>query len=169
MYFAFLRAYFASLVPPSVFGFLTWIAGNNFSPFYSFAIVLWSVCFVEWWRIKERMLSIRWGTYNASLATPRGQFKGTVQQIDPVSGNSIKIQPWHVTELRVLSSVPIIFVFAALLIAVISGVFTTEVLLTEVYDGPFQSVLKFLPIMLFVGIVPQVSSFSGQRWYVCGS
>lgn len=163
MYFAFLRSYFAALVPPSVVGFMTWAAGGSFSPLYSFAIVLWSVLFVEWWRIRERILAVRWGTYNASLATPRAQFKGIVDKIDPITGEQKKSQPWHVTELRQLFSVPILLGAAAVLIFCICGIFTTEVLLTEVYTGPGQAVLKYLPIVLFAGIVPQVSLCSSDH------
>lgn len=156
MYFAFLRAYFTALVPPSVLGFVTWASGGSFSPLYSFAIVLWSVLFVEWWRIRERIFAVRWGTYNASLATPRAQFKGTVEKIDPITGQKKKDQPWHVTELRQLFSVPVLIGAAIVLMICICGIFTTEVLLTEVYTGPGQAILKYLPIVLFAGIVPQV-------------
>lgn len=159
MYFAFLRYYFAALIPATAVGVLTWAASTgSFSPLYSIAIVLWSILFVEWWKIKERKLAVRWGTYKASLATPRAQFKGVETKLDPVSGEKINHQPWHITELRVLSSVPVVLAFAAILVAVICGVFTTEVLLTEVYDGPGKALLKFVPIILFVGIVPQVCS-----------
>lgn len=61
-------------------------------------------------------------------------------------------------EARLLSSVPVLLFFAAFLVAVITAIFTVEVLINEVYEGTGQRFLSLLPTILFAGLVPQVCS-----------
>lgn len=157
MYFEFLRFYFLALAAPAFFGLSTWLAGFFFSRLYSIILVLWSICFIEAWKLRERQLSVRWGTYGISQQ-PRVRIGWKPEQYitSAVTGERIANAKWYTRELRTLASVPVVFAFAAVLALVISFIFATEVVVNEVYGGPGKSVLSFLPIGLFATVVPQV-------------
>lgn len=99
-----------------------------YSAIYSGMLMIWSVGFVEYWRIQERLLSIRWGT--------RGSFKverRRAQYEDVAGGGSF---PWWKRELRILASVPIILFFAAILGSLLTAIFMFEAFVTRLYTGP---------------------------------
>ena len=50
---------------------------NNFSPVFSFFIALWAVCMLEFWKRKEKSVSIEWGTVGCEDDEPdRPTFHG---------------------------------------------------------------------------------------------
>ena len=162
MYFEFLRFYFLGLALPAFFGLTTWLGGFYFSRLYSVLLVIWSIVFIEAWKLRERQLSVRWGTYGLSKQ-PRLRFGWKPEQYitSAVTGEKVPHAPWYTRELRTAASVPVVFAFAAALGLVISTIFATEVIVNEVYGGPGKSVLSFLPIGLFATVVPQVVGL----WY----
>ena len=83
---------------------------------------MWAVTFVEWWRIRQRVLSVRWGT--------RGSFR--------VEKRRAAYHPieWWRRELRILSSVPVVLTFASILACVLTGIFIFEAFVTQLYKGP---------------------------------
>ena len=90
--------------------------------------MIWSTGFVEYWRIRERLLSIRWGT--------RGSFrveKRRAQYEDIVGGGSF---PWWQRDLRVLASIPVIIFFATVLASVLTAIFIFEAFVSRLYTGP---------------------------------
>jgi len=162
MYFEFLRFYFLALAIPAFFGLTSWMGGFYFSRLYSFILVIWSVLFVEAWKLRERQLSVQWGTYGLSKqARVRVGWKPEATITSAVTGEKVPHAPWYHRELRTAASIPVVFAFAGVLGLVISFIFATEVVVNEVYGGPGKSLLSFLPIGLFATVVPQVVDL----WY----
>ncbi|KAM0790940.1 hypothetical protein ACM66B_004245 [Microbotryomycetes sp. NB124-2] len=158
LYFAFLRYYFRSLIVPATLGVIWYLAGLAFSPFYSVPVVVWSIWFVESWRIQERELAVEWGTYGVErVETERAQFKGIKRVVDPVTGVEHQHFPLSTRLVRQLSSVPALLGFAVLLAVLISIIYSIETIVGEVYDGPGKRYLTLVPTVLFVGVVPRVT------------
>ncbi|KIJ37486.1 hypothetical protein M422DRAFT_33795 [Sphaerobolus stellatus SS14] len=155
MYFGFLSAYTQSLVIPSALGIIFWFTGRAYSPVYSFLLSLWSLCWVEWWRIQEKALSVRWGTLGSFRTEKRrAQFRGEQGKSneEPVE----QAFPWWKREARVLASVPIILAFSVVLAALLTAIFVFEAFVTQLYRGPLHDYISFAPTVLFIALVPRV-------------
>lgn len=105
-YFAFLRSYFRSLVLPSLFGLYCWYKNSQFSSFYAIFISLYAVAFVEYWRVRERVLSVQWGSDGSKSVELTRQERGK--------------SAWYVRETKLLASLPILALFAMLLAALLT-------------------------------------------------
>ncbi|KAJ7036619.1 calcium-activated chloride channel-domain-containing protein [Mycena alexandri] len=143
MYFSFLHSYTQALVFPAVLGVLFYFFGSPYSPIYSILIVLWSVVYVEWWRVRERILSLRFGT--------RGSFRVERRRAQYVEGF-----PWWKHELRMVASLPVILLFAGVLLSILTGIFVFEAFVTQLYTGPGHKYIAFSPTILFVALVPRL-------------
>ncbi|KAJ6580774.1 calcium-activated chloride channel-domain-containing protein [Mycena capillaripes] len=143
MYFSFLHSYTQALVFPAVLGVFFFFFGSPYSPIYSILIVLWSVVYVEWWRVRERILSLRFGT--------RGSFRVEKRRALYVEGF-----PWWKHELRMIASLPVILLFAAVLVSILTGIFVFEAFVTQLYTGPGHKYIAFSPTVLFVALVPRL-------------
>ncbi|KAF9074154.1 calcium-activated chloride channel-domain-containing protein [Rhodocollybia butyracea] len=145
LYFAFLDSYTRALVLPAVLGVSFYFFGTSYSPIYSLLTVLWAIGFVEWWRVRERLIALRFGT--------RGSFRVEKRraQYDPKF-------PWWKREIRILASLPIILAFVALLSALMTGIFVFEAFVTQLYTGPGHKFISFSPTVIFVILVPRLVS-----------
>ncbi|KAF8159945.1 calcium-activated chloride channel-domain-containing protein [Crassisporium funariophilum] len=142
LYFAFLSSYTRSLVVPASLGLAAHFLLPPYAPVYSILLCVWSIGFVEWWRIHERILSLRFGT--------RGSFRVEKQRAQYKQG-----MQWWARELRVIASVPVIIIFAGILSAILTGIFVFEAFVAQLYQGPGKQVITFLPTLLFVILVPR--------------
>ncbi|KAJ6504498.1 calcium-activated chloride channel-domain-containing protein, partial [Mycena vulgaris] len=143
MYFSFLHSYTQALVFPAALGVLFFLFGSPYSPIYSILVVLWSVIYVEWWRVRERILSLRFGT--------RGSFRVEKRRAQYIDGF-----PWWKRELRMVASLPVILLFAAVLVSILTGIFVFEAFVTQLYTGPGHKYIAFSPTVLFVALVPRL-------------
>ncbi|KAF8120707.1 calcium-activated chloride channel-domain-containing protein [Boletus edulis] len=143
LYFFFLTAYTRALIFPSVLGVLYYFFGTPYSVVYSTLLFIWSVVFVEWWRLQERILSVRWHT--------RGSFRVEKRRADFVPGF-----PWWRKEARKMTSIPVILLFASVLSIILTGVFILEAFVTQLYNGPGYRIVAFTPTLLFSALVPQL-------------
>ncbi|KAJ7691956.1 calcium-activated chloride channel-domain-containing protein [Mycena rosella] len=143
MYFSFLHSYTQALVFPAALGVLFFLFGSPYSPAYSILVVLWSVVYVEWWRVRERILSLRFGT--------RGSFRVEKRRAQYIDGF-----PWWKRELRMIASLPVILLFAAVLVSLLTGIFVFEAFVTQLYTGPGHKYIAFSPTVLFVALVPRL-------------
>ncbi|KAJ6621490.1 calcium-activated chloride channel-domain-containing protein [Mycena sp. CBHHK59/15] len=142
MYFSFLHSYTQALTFPAILGVLFFFFGKPYSPLYSILIVLWSVVYVEWWRVRERILSLRFGT--------RGSFRVERRRAQYKPGF-----PWWKHELRMIASLPVILLFAGVLVSILTGIFVFEAFVTQLYTGPGHNYIAFSPTVLFVVLVPR--------------
>lgn len=97
--------------------------GTAYSPIYSLLLVLWAIGFVEWWRVRERLISLRFGTRGA-------------ERVERRRANYDPKFPWWKRELRILASVPVILAFAGLLAVLMTAIFVFEAFVTHLYTGP---------------------------------
>lgn len=146
LYFAFLNSYTQFLLFPAVLGLVSYFFLSPYSPIYSVLLCIWSVVFVEWWRVRERILSLRFGT--------RGSFRVEKRRVSHKPG-----QTWWEREIHILTSLPVILLFAGILIAILTLIFVAEAFVTHLYQGPGKQIIAFSPTILFAALVPQVLSF----------
>jgi len=148
LYFAFLSSYSTSLIYVSLVGLMFYYLKLSYSPVYSAILVIWSISFIEYWRIRQRILSIRWGT--------RGSFRVERRRAnyeDIVGGGRF---PWWKRDLRILASIPVILFFAGILAALLLAIFVVEAFVTQLYTGPGQKIVSFSPTILFIALVPRL-------------
>ncbi|KIL56516.1 hypothetical protein M378DRAFT_172635 [Amanita muscaria Koide BX008] len=142
-YYAFLSAYTYFLFFPAVLGLIAYFFLEPYSPIYSILTCIWSIVFVEWWRVHERILSLRFHTRGSErVEKRRAQYKPGLS--------------WWSKDLRVLASVPLILLFATILGVLLTGIFVLEAFVTALYEGPGKQILSFLPTILFAALVPHV-------------
>ncbi|KAF8625524.1 hypothetical protein AX17_006836 [Amanita inopinata Kibby_2008] len=142
-YYAFLSAYTYFLIFPASLGLIAYFFLEPYSPFYSILTCIWSIVFVEWWRVHERILSLRFGT--------RGSFRVEKRRVQYKPGLSW----WH-KDLRALASIPVILFFAGILAVLLTGIFVLEAFVTRLYEGPGKQIITFAPTILFAALVPRV-------------
>ena len=123
LYFAFLSSYTHSLIFISILGLVTHYFGNAYSIIYSSLLFLWSVVFVEYWRIRERLHSVAWGCL--------GSFRAENHRPNYIDGHL-----WWKRELKIIFSVPVIALFAGLLTVLLTVIFIFEAFVTTLYTGP---------------------------------
>ena len=122
LYFHFLSFYTKHLLFISGVGVVSYFFAPPYSPSYSTILLLWSIVFVEWWRIRQRQLSVHWGTKGSFRVEKRRP------QYVPLS--------WWRKDLRALASLPVILFFASILAVLLTGIFVFEAFVTHLYTGP---------------------------------
>jgi len=113
---------------------------------------------VEWWRIRERKLAMRWGSRGAfRVEKRRVEFDAAIRKRGSPShyDDDNEVFPWWKREIRVLSSLPVIILAALALTALLTGLFVIEAFVTQLYTGPGHQVAALFPTILFAALVPQ--------------
>ncbi|KAF9529637.1 calcium-activated chloride channel-domain-containing protein [Crepidotus variabilis] len=141
-YFAFLASYTRFLAVPAALGAGAHFLLPAYSPIYSVLLSIWSIVFVEWWRVQERILSLKFST--------RGSFK-----VEKCRAQHKPGMAWWSRELRVFASIPVIIFWAGLLTAILTGIFVFEAFITHLYEGPGKKFLSFSPTIFFVVLLPK--------------
>lgn len=158
-YFAFTQSYFTFLIFPAVFGFSSWMLLGHFSPVYAVINAMWCTVFTEYWKHQEVDLGVRWSVRGVSrIDTKRKDFQHEKEIIDPVTGERVQIFPATKRLQRQLLQVPFALGAACVLGSLIATCFGIEIFICEVYDGPFKSVLVFLPTGILTTVMPVLSS-----------
>lgn len=130
LYFHFLATYAKSLTVIAVIGAWFWLLGASYSPYYSVALILWATIFVEYWRVLERKISVRWGTY--------GAFRVEKLRHDYVSDSSTPLQKDLHRATRVAASIPVILGFVSVLAGILTTLFAVEAFVSKLYTGPLH-------------------------------
>ncbi|KAI0793794.1 DUF590-domain-containing protein [Fomes fomentarius] len=144
LYFHFLSFYTKQLMFISAVGILFYFYALPYSNLYSSILLLWSITFVEWWRIKQRQLSVRWGT--------KGSFR-----VEKRRAQYVPLSWWR-KDLRALASLPVILFFASVLAVLLTAIFVFEAFVTHLYTGPGHKLIGFSPTILFTALVPRLLS-----------
>ncbi|KAF2019552.1 DUF590-domain-containing protein [Aaosphaeria arxii CBS 175.79] len=154
-YFAFTQSYFAFLLFPAAFGASAWLLLGSFSPIYGIVSSIWCIVFTEWWKHQEVDLAVRWGVRNVSrIETKRKDFKHEKQITDPITGEKVLLYPATKRLQTQLLQIPFALGAAGLLGALIATCFGIEVFISEVYGGPFKTILVFLPTVILTTVMP---------------
>uniref|UniRef100_A0A0W0GAX1 Putative IST2-Plasma membrane protein n=1 Tax=Moniliophthora roreri TaxID=221103 RepID=A0A0W0GAX1_MONRR len=161
-YFGFLNTYTRFLAFPSLVGLVFYLYDTSYSPVYSALLVIWSITFVEWWRAKEKLLSVRFGTLGSFKVEKR---RIGVDGVDPRSGKKRDKSEWRKRELKMLASVPAMVLFAVILGLVMTAMFIWEAFVTELYTGPGQKLASFAPTIVFIILVPRIVSI----FHICAT
>ncbi|KAF3192388.1 hypothetical protein TWF106_001527 [Orbilia oligospora] len=158
-YFAFIQWYFIALTVPAAIGIFAYLFLPAYSSFFAICNCLWSVVFVEYWKRQEVDLAVQWGSRHCStVQRKRAEFQFDSEVSDPVTGEQIRYFPAYRRLLRQSVQVPFALFAASCLAAIIAGVFSIEIFLVEVYNGPLKMILKFLPTVLLSISIPIVST-----------
>lgn len=142
LYFAFLSSYTRALLFISVAGLATFYLGRAYSILYSSFLFLWSLVFVEYWRVRERIYSAAWGCL------------GSVR-VEHHRPRYAEGHPWWKRELKVLVSVPVIALFASVLAVLLTAIFVFEAFVTTLYTGPGHRYISFAPTAIFTIAIPR--------------
>lgn len=157
-YFAFIQTYLMFLTFPAITGVLTWLFLSQYSLAYAILTSIWCSVFLEYWKVQELDLSIRWKTRGVNKSkTNRPEFKYDSVLIDAHGRTRHHFPKWkHIT--RQLLQIPFIVLATVVLGAIICCVFAVEILISEAYDGPYQFYLEYLPTVLLAVAIPYMSS-----------
>lgn len=142
-YFAYLQNYLLWLAGPAVLGLLITISGaQSLSVWYSLAMLVWSVVFIEVWKRKEQEIAVAWNVRNCSKHEKRRlEFKGDRTVTDQVTGEEMPYCPLWKLFMRRALSVPGVALGAVALSIIVTCVFVLQLFLHEYYAGPFRQIL----------------------------
>ncbi|CAE6500154.1 unnamed protein product, partial [Rhizoctonia solani] len=167
LYFSFLSFYTRALFVPAILGLIAWVLKTPYHPLYSISLSLWAITTVDIWQVRERALSVRWGTYGvARVERRRVEFIATSNQDqseDNIAADADVLFPWWKREFRMALSVPVIGLFGALLGGLLTAIFLFEAFVTQLYDGPGKGYIGFIPTIIFVTVIPRIMGVYNQN------
>ncbi|KAF5380733.1 hypothetical protein D9757_007154 [Collybiopsis confluens] len=147
LYFMFIQSYTRALAVPATFGAVAWFCGASYSPVYSLLTSVWAIGFVEWWRVEQRRVALRFGVRGAAKVE-----KARVQ-------NARREGSAWIREIRMLASIPVILGFAVLLAFLMTGIFFLEEFCEHFYTGPGQQYITFAPIIIYAILIPHLITY----------
>jgi anoctamin-10 len=147
-YFAFIQTYFRSLFFPCAAGIFAWAFLSKYSLFFALVIGIWCTVFLEYWKIKQTDLAIRWDVRGVGdLKVNRPQFRYEKEVVDSAGRVRHYFPRWK-RILRQLVVVPFVLVSTILLGMLIALVFVVETYISEAYEGPYKFYLVRLLLHL---------------------
>ncbi|KAL1799288.1 hypothetical protein ACET3X_003325 [Alternaria dauci] len=157
-YFAFIQTYFRSLAFPCAAGIFAWAFLPKYSLLFAMLIGVWCTVFLEYWKIKQTDLAIRWNVRGVGdLKVNRPQFRYEQEIIDS-AGRKRQVFPRWKRIVRQLVVIPFVLVSALLLGVLIAFVFTIETYIGEAYGGPYKFYLEYLPTVLLAIFLPYATN-----------
>ncbi|KAB8237131.1 anoctamin family protein [Aspergillus alliaceus] len=158
-YFAFIQCYSTFLVFPAVWGVFSWLYLGPYSIASAFVNCLWSIVFVEYWKIRETDLSLRWNVKGVGvLKVNRPKYVWDKEVRDSVTGEIVRVFPAHKQFMRQMLLLPFATIASIALGSLIVVTFVMEIFISEVYTGPFKDYLEFLPTVLFSLSLPWINN-----------
>ncbi|RBR19015.1 hypothetical protein FVER53590_10114 [Fusarium verticillioides] len=157
-YFAFIQAYLLFLTFPAITGVIAWLWLPRYSLAYGILTSVWCTVFLEYWKIQELDLSLRWnvkGIHHVKVNRP--QFKYDYEYVDEGGRKHYYFPRWKKVVRQLLQIPFLIVAFLALGITIIA-VFTIEILISETYAGPYKDYLEYLPTILLAVSLPYITS-----------
>lgn len=129
------------IIFPAITGLIAWQFLSKYSLAYAILTSVWCTVFLEYWKIKEVDLSIRWrvrGVNKVKVNRPSFQYENIIAD---ENGRIKHYFPKWKQISRQLLQVPFILLSALALGLIICSVFVVEVLICETYEGPHRFVL----------------------------
>lgn len=140
-YFAFIEAYVVFLTFPAVTGLIAWSWLPGYSVIYGIVTCVWCTVFLEYWKLQEIDLSIRWKVRGVgSVKITRPQFRWEKILVDE-AGRARHYCPKWKQVARQLLQIPFILFAVTILSVLMLAVFAIETLVSESYGGPFKNVM----------------------------
>ncbi|KAF2021061.1 DUF590-domain-containing protein [Aaosphaeria arxii CBS 175.79] len=157
-YFAFLQTYFVFLIIPCVAGIFAWQFLPQYSLSFAFIIGFWCTVFLEYWKIQETDLSIRWKVRGVGgLKVNRPQFQYEKEFVD-AAGRVQQFFPRWKQIARQSVVIPFVLLSLLLLGILIVVVFAIEIYISEAYEGPYKFYLEYLPTVLLAILLPYIGN-----------
>ncbi|KAF5620134.1 IST2 [Fusarium sp. NRRL 52700] len=157
-YFAFIQAYLLFLTFPAITGVIAWLWLPRYSLAYGILTSVWCTIFLEYWKIQEIDLSLRWNVRGIQhVKVNRPQFKYDYEYVDEGGRKHYYFPRWKKVVRQLLQIPFLIVAFLALGITIIA-VFTIEILISETYAGPYKDYLEYLPTILLAVSLPYITS-----------
>ncbi|KAF4464893.1 IST2 [Fusarium albosuccineum] len=157
-YFAFIQTYLMFLSFPAITGVIAWLWLPRYSLAYGILTSIWCTVFLEYWKIQEVDLSLRWNVKGIQgVKVNRPQFKYDKVFVDKTGRKHYYFPRWKKVCRQLLQIPFLLFAFLALGVTIIA-VFTIEVLISETYAGPYKSYLEYLPTILLAVSLPYITS-----------
>ncbi|EXK89517.1 hypothetical protein FOQG_07612 [Fusarium oxysporum f. sp. raphani 54005] len=157
-YFAFIQAYLLFLTFPAITGVIAWLWLPRYSLAYGILTSVWCTVFLEYWKIQEIDLSLRWNVKGIQhVKVNRPQFKYDYEYVDEGGRKHYYFPRWKKVVRQLLQIPFLIVAFLALGITIIA-VFTIEILISETYAGPYKDYLEYLPTILLAVSLPYITS-----------
>ncbi|KAL2818684.1 calcium-activated chloride channel-domain-containing protein [Aspergillus granulosus] len=157
-YFAFIQSYSSFLVFPAGWGIVSWWYWGSYSIPFAIGNCLWAIVFVEYWKIRETDLALRWQVNGVGvLKVTRAKYVWEKEIRDPNTGEIVQYFSPYRQFLRQLLLVPFASVASLALGGLIVVTFVLEVFISEVYTGSLKGYLEFLPTVIFSLFLPSIS------------
>ncbi|KAF4946713.1 hypothetical protein FGADI_10917 [Fusarium gaditjirri] len=157
-YFAFIQAYLLFLTFPAITGVIAWLWLPRYSLAYGILTSVWCTVFLEYWKIQELDLSLRWNVKGIQhVKVNRPQFKYDYEYTDEGGRKHYYFPRWKKV-VRQLLQIPFLIVAFLALGIIIIAVFTIEILISETYAGPYKDYLEYLPTILLAVSLPYITS-----------
>ncbi|KAH7029294.1 calcium-activated chloride channel-domain-containing protein [Microdochium trichocladiopsis] len=159
-YFAFMQTYFLFLFFPAATGLYTWLFLPSYSFVYAVVTLLGCTVFIEYWKIQQARLSVRWDVSGVGhVKINRSNFRYDRVTVDEKTGRKqYHYAKWKLVA-RQLLQVPFFLAALVTLGVIVSLVFALEVLVSEVYDGAYKNYLEYLPTVVLAIGMPYINTF----------
>ncbi|KAK2670686.1 hypothetical protein RAB80_013108 [Fusarium oxysporum f. sp. vasinfectum] len=149
---------FSSSLSPAITGVIAWLWLPRYSLAYGILTSVWCTVFLEYWKIQEIDLSLRWNVKGIQhVKVNRPQFKYDYEYVDEGGRKHYYFPRWKKVVRQLLQIPFLIVAFLALGITIIA-VFTIEILISETYAGPYKDYLEYLPTILLAVSLPYITS-----------
>jgi hypothetical protein len=169
LYFLWIGHYTSWLAPAAFVGSLCWInvAIDDNSPdapampYFAAFICIWSTLFLEYWKRKEKLYSMRWGMVGFEATEEvRPQFRGD-KTISPIDGHPFIYFPTHLKNRRLVLTSSMICGLIVVVIGAIAAIFALKIVMSD--DENFEiggvqlgniiaSIINAFQIMVFNSI-----------------
>ncbi|KAI1871901.1 hypothetical protein JX265_005887 [Neoarthrinium moseri] len=157
-YFAYMQTYLLFLSFPSVTGILAWAFLPKYSLIYAIITLVGCTMFLEYWKIVQADLSIRWDVKGVgSLKANRPKYRYEKVVVDSAGRPKHYYPKWKSFSRQSLQ-IPFFALCLVVLGVIITGVFALEILVSEAYQGPYQSYLEYVPTLILAAALPYINS-----------
>ncbi|KAK3307797.1 calcium-activated chloride channel-domain-containing protein [Chaetomium strumarium] len=157
-YFAFIQTYLVFLIFPAATGLLAWLFLPAYSPTYAVLTTVWCTVFLEYWKIRQVDLSIRWDVKGVGVVkVTRPQFRWERIVVDSAGRRMHYFPKWKQVA-RQLLQIPFMVVATFALGVIILGVFALETLISDGYSGPYKDAIEYVPTVLLGIALPRINN-----------
>lgn len=141
LYFAFGQYYGFFLAGAAVFATLSWMYYGSYSIGFSVISCLWCIIFVEYWKVQQTDLAIRWGS--RGVCEVKGDRAHSTWEKEAQGHQTVqRTKEIYQVEKQLLRQLPqfAVAILASFFIgSLVLVTFTVELLALEVYKGPFKA------------------------------